>query len=77
MLQFLHTMEDEDCCYVCRSKVASLCSGCKSVRYCSKAHQKLHWNEHKLVCNQGFLVDCNLNDGQFLVASRDLKPGIN
>lgn len=26
------------------------CGGCKSVRYCSKEHQKADWKKHKIVC---------------------------
>jgi hypothetical protein len=32
-----------------------VCSGCKTVSYCSKAHQKRHWPSHKESCNGGFL----------------------
>ena len=28
-----------------------LCVSCKTVRYCSKDCQKLHWREHKVLCN--------------------------
>jgi hypothetical protein len=31
--------------------LALACSRCKSVKYCSKEHQKKHWNIHKHVCN--------------------------
>jgi hypothetical protein len=27
-----------------------LCSGCKSVRYCSAACQSVHWQQHKVTC---------------------------
>lgn len=28
----------------------SLCAVCRKARYCSKACQKQHWKQHKLVC---------------------------
>lgn len=27
-----------------------VCSACKSTRYCSRDHQRLHWKIHKTVC---------------------------
>ncbi|KAG9952498.1 hypothetical protein KCU85_g1973, partial [Aureobasidium melanogenum] len=31
---------------------SKLCSGCKNIRYCSRAHQKLDWSFHRTVCKQ-------------------------
>lgn len=28
------------------------CSRCRNVFYCSQNHQKLHWKDHKSVCNE-------------------------
>lgn len=37
-------------CALCRCIGTMLCSQCKVVHYCSKAHQKDHWKRHKLQC---------------------------
>ena len=29
---------------------SGLCTGCRSVNYCSKEHQRRHWQVHKLKC---------------------------
>lgn len=34
----------------CSKKGMMRCSECRSVRYCSEAHQKLAWPDHKLLC---------------------------
>lgn len=34
-----------------RCKASNVCSKCKSVWYCGREHQKLHWKEHKKVCS--------------------------
>lgn len=42
---------DSTKCGVCSStKEIKLCSGCKTVAYCSLAHQKQHWKIHKKTC---------------------------
>ena len=28
------------------------CAGCMQVKYCSRAHQKKHWPEHKPTCRK-------------------------
>ena len=30
-----------------------VCSACKTMRYCSRDHQRLHWKTHKPVCLSG------------------------
>jgi hypothetical protein len=37
-------------CSGCPNCAASLCDACKSVWYCSRACQKLHWAAHKAAC---------------------------
>lgn len=39
-------------CLVCASPTTQLCSGCKSVSYCSEAHQKKDWKAHKEYCTK-------------------------
>jgi len=65
---------NEKQCAVCGVDGLHQCSVCKSIRYCSKAHQKLHWKVHKLNC-RAWKEECDDKIGKHLVASRDLKPG--
>lgn len=37
-------------CYVCGFDLTKICSNCRTVWYCSREHQILHWPEHKLEC---------------------------
>ena len=39
-------------CAVCRKRVPERrrCKVCKQVWYCGRAHQVLHWEEHRQVC---------------------------
>ena len=37
-------------CAVCSSPAPHKCAACKSVSYCSPAHQKEDWKAHKKVC---------------------------
>jgi pre-rRNA-processing protein TSR4 len=39
-------------CVICGCKADFKCSKCQMVNYCSKAHQKSHWNVHKKVCGK-------------------------
>ena len=34
----------------CNIVAESRCAGCKDAFYCSRDHQKKHWNSHKLEC---------------------------
>jgi hypothetical protein len=38
-------------CPICRISSSKRCSACKSVFYCSEAHQEMDWPNHKKVCN--------------------------
>nr|CAG4643208.1 EOG090X06BA [Ilyocryptus agilis] len=43
--------QDDDACAACgQEKVASKCAGCRSVQYCDRDCQKLHWSFHKTEC---------------------------
>ena len=44
----------------CTAPAHKKCSVCEGVRYCSKAHQTLNWQMHKLVCEP---VDKQINHG--------------
>lgn len=35
-----------------KPRPSKLCAGCRNIRYCSRAHQKLDWSVHKHVCKQ-------------------------
>eukprot|EP01033_Poteriospumella_lacustris_P018085 gene18085-12974_t len=42
---------EDHLCALCGCRGKSLCSRCRNVRYCSKAHQKQHWKIHKAHCS--------------------------
>lgn len=48
----------KDCCGVCNKSAKELgaslkaCGGCKGIVYCSAAHQKSHWKQHKNDCKK-------------------------
>ncbi len=68
-------MDSKKCCTpACGVDATLICSGCRSVRYCSKDHQKAHWGEHKLSCKPYKEVG-DIQTGKHLVASRNLEPG--
>lgn len=37
-------------CAFCGIVASSKCAACSLVAYCSKEHQKAHWNKHKKEC---------------------------
>lgn len=42
---------DKICAYpACGKRSDGICTGCRLSRYCSKEHQVLHWEEHRLSC---------------------------
>ncbi|KAF9700897.1 hypothetical protein EKO04_000902 [Ascochyta lentis] len=43
-------MSEQAFCAMCDKPSTQLCSGCKSIKYCSKSCQKLDWPIHKLIC---------------------------
>lgn len=44
-------MDDEKKCRLCSAKSTSKCSNCKQAYYCTVAHQKADWKQHKLNCH--------------------------
>lgn len=62
-------------CAVCGAAATQLCSGCRSLHYCSKAHQLIHWKDHKTNCKL-YRIDWDASVGHHLVASRDIPAGI-
>lgn len=44
---------DDNSCAACgQEKVSSKCSSCKSVQYCGRHCQKIHWPYHKKECDE-------------------------
>ncbi|XP_071438993.1 SET domain-containing protein SmydA-8-like [Hetaerina americana] len=62
-------------CVVCSGPTSLRCSGCRSVFYCSRDHQKLHWSTHKGECKQTYVMSHSERLGRHLVAARDLEAG--
>ncbi len=58
-------------CIICGAYAPNRCSGCIVVRYCSKEHQAVHWNEHKLNCKP-YQMEWDSNTGHHLVAGMPL-----
>ncbi|XP_040568467.1 SET domain-containing protein SmydA-8 [Lepeophtheirus salmonis] len=62
-------------CPECGKCVSQFCSGCHSVGYCSKEHQKNHWLQgHKNECCAYKLVKKE-GHGRILIVTRDIEPG--
>lgn len=62
-------------CPVCKKTASKICSGCRSVSYCSVEHQKQHWKkEHKHSCRM-WAVKTNDVMGRYVVAARDIPAG--
>ncbi|XP_055907545.1 SET domain-containing protein SmydA-8 [Eupeodes corollae] len=62
-------------CPICRTAATLKCAGCKSVVYCGKEHQKIHWKKgHKAEC-KCYEVATNDVLGRHLIATRDIKRG--
>jgi len=45
-------MAEHKACYLCSKESSSACSKCKSINYCGKECQKLHWPVHKTFCGK-------------------------
>lgn len=61
-------------CEVCQAEAQQACSGCASVFYCGKEHQRKHWPNHRQEC-QPYKVVSSPDAGQYLVAGCQLKAG--
>lgn len=65
----------DNTCAVCGSAAVQCCANCRAVRYCSKAHQRVHWNGgHKAACRPFRVVSSSVL-GRHWVAARDVAPG--
>ena len=73
-------MDETHCCIVCSAHAPHRCAICQDVRYCSKAHQRSHWAEHKLSCKP-FRVEWDVTGddairvNHHLVASMNIEAG--
>jgi len=60
-------------CYVCKKKSSNescmkRCTRCKSIYYCSQAHQKQNWKKHKKLCNYLAAASDEVNQFSFFSA---------
>ncbi|XP_069699805.1 SET domain-containing protein SmydA-8-like isoform X2 [Periplaneta americana] len=61
-------------CAVCQAQATQCCSGCHSVFYCNRDHQKQHWKVHKTQCTP-YKLSISTQLGYYMVATRDIKQG--
>nr|XP_018907165.1 PREDICTED: protein msta-like [Bemisia tabaci]XP_018907166.1 PREDICTED: protein msta-like [Bemisia tabaci] len=61
-------------CATCGEEAKLLCSGCHSLYYCGREHQKKHWKTHKPECTT-FRLEYSPTMGRYVVANRDIKQG--
>ncbi|XP_045622293.2 SET domain-containing protein SmydA-8, partial [Procambarus clarkii] len=61
-------------CAVCGCAASQRCGKCHLTAYCSKEHQKEHWNTHRAHCSP-YRVCESEELGRYLEASRDIQPG--
>ncbi|KAI4456979.1 set and mynd domain containing arthropod-specific member 4 isoform a [Holotrichia oblita] len=67
-------MAEDSKCEICQKPAPQKCSGCHTVHYCSKEHQKVAWKSHRKVCKP-FMICEDEFLGRYLVATKPLKPG--
>ncbi len=61
-------------CHICDREGLIICLGCCSAVYCSEAHQRKHWREHKPQCR--IVKWAGLSGvGGHLAAQTDFEPG--
>lgn len=64
-----------DACAMCGVPAARRCANCRAAAYCSKAHQRAHWNDgHKAACRP-YAVVASAELGRHWVATRDVAAG--
>lgn len=68
------TVEEQHQCSVCDKEATQRCSGCQSVYYCSRDHQRKDWKNHRSAC-RSYRIERSPNIGRRLMACRDLKAG--
>jgi len=58
--QDLFFKNEPNACFHCRRRLSELllCSGCREIRYCSKACQRDGWKVHKLICTKAHKLIC-------------------
>ncbi|KAH1025994.1 SET domain-containing protein SmydA-8 isoform X1 [Dendroctonus ponderosae] len=67
-------MSDENRCQVCQSAASQKCSGCHTVFYCSREHQRADWKKHKKMCKP-YKICHDEALGRFLIATKDISVG--
>lgn len=67
-------MPEQSVCAICLAPAIQKCSGCQTVNYCTREHQKQHWKQHKQVCVPARVKE-DPQFGRYLEASREIKPG--
>ncbi|XP_060848787.1 SET domain-containing protein SmydA-8-like [Rhopalosiphum padi] len=60
-------------CAVCGVSAISKCAACTLVVYCSKKHQKAHWQQHKNEC-VSYELQIDSIIGRHLIAKRTINP---
>ncbi|XP_033224422.1 SET domain-containing protein SmydA-8-like isoform X2 [Belonocnema kinseyi] len=65
---------ENEVCAMCKSSAKQKCSGCRSVFYCNREHQKLHWKEHSKKCIAFRLAE-DEKLGRHYVATRRIEIG--
>lgn len=66
--------QNSTACRICDVISDTKCSNCKQVYYCSVAHQKSDWRQHKSACHP-FRVEHSEHFGRHLIAARDIRAG--
>ena len=59
-------------CFYCTEEATEVCPSCNSIGYCSPSHLELH--QTKMGYCQPFTVQFNEEFGNYLTATKDIKP---